>query len=526
MKQEAYLATGREMRLLDRTAIEDFGLPGVVLMENAAQSIFRAVMAQWMEWPADPRVAILIGPGQNGGDGWALARIFSAHGFQVLCYLAKLDGTEISGDAAVNYKVARRLGLPVTELKSDGPWPEWEKIDLLIDALFGTGLDRPLTGPAAAVLASAAKAKTERGPRLRVAAVDIPSGLSGDDGRLWGPPLAADLTVTLGAPKIGLYLGDGPELSGRIVVGDIGLTPEMFARSEPHGLLAGPDTLAQYLPPRAPDGHKGVFGHVLLAGGAKGKTGALVLAALGAARSGAALVTALHPASLAPIYESKLTEVMTLELPEDGPGELSESAGDLILEYAPGRQALAIGPGLGLNDGAALTVWRVAEAAEVPLVFDADALTHLDGRLEILRSRPSVILTPHPGEAARLLNTTTAEIQADRLGAAKKIAERSGSVVVLKGRHTIIAEPSGKFYLNPSGGPHMAVGGSGDLLTGLSAGLLARKVPAFQAAALAVYVHGRAADLARAEFGPYGLLPGDFARKIPAVFGEMEAAGR
>ena len=522
-----YLATSSEMKMLDRIAIDRFGLPGIVLMENASQNIIRAALEFFYQdrsdWPPLTRVIVLAGPGQNGGDGWALARLFAARGFSVSSYLVKAGERGVAGDAAINLEVVRKMGLSVEVIGAESdPLPDWSQADLVIDAIFGTGLDRKIEGPAARVLQSLGSAKNILDQKLRVLAVDLPSGLSGDSGELLGPPLTADLTVTLGAPKIGLYLKKGPEVAGKIMVGDIGLTPQMLALAPPQGRLSGPDELWPYLPERPLDGHKGVFGHVLLAGGAQGKTGALVLAAQGAARSGAALVTALHPASLGTIYESKLTEVMTRELPEDEPGQLSEAAGDLILEYGPGRQALALGPGLGLGEGAVRTVRKVVEGlTALPLVLDADALTALAGDLESLKNQPAAVLTPHPGEAARLLNCSSADIQNDRLGAARQIAVLSGAVTVLKGRHTIIAEPEGNFYLNPNGGPHLAVGGSGDLLTGLIVGLLGQGLPPFQAAALGVWVHGRAGDLAAAELGPFGLTPSDVLERLPRVWREL-----
>ncbi|MDR1045765.1 MAG: NAD(P)H-hydrate dehydratase [Candidatus Adiutrix sp.] len=519
-----YLATSAEMKALDRLAIERFGLPGIVLMENAARSVFRAALDFWPDWPASPRVMILAGPGQNGGDGWVLARLFSAAGFQVQGFLVKPAGREVTGEAAVNLAVAQKMGLDISKVAGESQLPDFGRADLIVDALFGTGLGRRLSGPAALALKSAGEAKAARGPRLRVLAVDLPSGLSGDSGELWGPPLPADLTVTLGAPKVGLYLREGPALSGRIVVGDIGLTPQMLAQAPPRGRLSDPEELRPFLPERPLDGHKGSFGHVLLAGGARGKTGALVLAARGAARSGAALVTALHPASLGPVYEEKLTEAMTLELPEDEPGELSAEAGDLILDYFSERQALALGPGLGLGEGAAQTVLKVVKGSRWPLVLDADALTHLAGQLKILKPLKNLVLTPHPGEAARLLASSAQMIQSDRLGAAREMAELSGAVVLLKGRHSLIVEPGGRFFLNPNGGPHLAVGGSGDLLTGLLAGLLAQGAPAFEGAALAAWVHGRAGDICAEELGPCGLTPDDVARRLPRVWRELRGS--
>jgi NAD(P)H-hydrate epimerase len=516
-----HLTTSAEMRALDRLAIEKFGLPEVVLMENAAQGLARAALEHWALRPGS-HIFILAGPGQNGGDGLALARIFSGHGFAPQVFLVKDSARNPGGAAGVNLAVVRNLDLPLTIIENEtAALPTWAEADLVVDALFGTGLDRPLTGPAARILASLSQAKKDLGDRLKILAVDLPSGLSGDNGRWWGPPCPADLTVTLGFPKMGLYLGQGPEAAGKIVVGDIGLTPAMWALARPQGRLSDLEEMRAPSPTRPLTGHKGGFGHVLLAGGAQGRTGALVLAAQGALRSGAALVTVLHPASLGAVYEAKLTEAMTLELPEERPGELAAEAGEVILRYAQGRQALLLGPGMGLGNEAATAVRRVVEAAEIPLVLDADALTALAGQPELTKGRPKVVLTPHPGEAARLLGLNPADIQADRLGMARSLAERSGAVVILKGHNSLICEPEGRFCLNPTGGSHLAVGGSGDLLAGLLAGLLAQGLEPWPAAALAAWVHGRAGDLIRTELGPWGLTPTEFAAALPRIWAEL-----
>ncbi len=518
-----YLVNSTEMRAIDNRAISDYGLPGIVLMENAAQGVFRAIMDYWPKWCGSTRghspcAFVLAGPGQNGGDGWALARILAAHGFKVRTFFVANKGQEVRGDAAVNLAIVKRLPLPVEDAgEAVIPWGE---ADLVVDAIFGTGLARPLSGPAAEVLTSLTSAKKELGPKLRLVAVDVPSGLSADTGELFGPAGPVDLTVTLGLPKVGLYLQKGPEISGEIVLGDIGATPEMIG--SPPGRLATKALAATHLPPRPKAGHKGTFGHTLLVGGAAGKTGALVLAALGALRSGTGLVTALHPLSLAPIYETKLTEAMTGGLPEESPGELDGNAGETILKHCADRQALALGPGLGLNDGARETVLAVGRKCPIPLVIDADALTHLQGQLTELKAS-AVVLTPHPGEAARLLASTIVDVQNDRLGAARKLAALSGAVVVLKGQHTITAQASGEYILNTTGGPYLGVGGSGDLLTGLIAGLLAQGLPPFTAAWLGVWLHGRAADLAAQTLGSRGILPGDMVKLWPQVWQELSS---
>ena len=520
-----YLGTSGEMKALDRLAIDSFGLPGIVLMENAARSIYQESLQFWPKWPNQPAVALLIGPGQNGGDGWALARIFSAVGFAVQCFLIKRKDQDIRGDAAINYAVAQKLSIPIEVIsESETEIPDWRQYDLIIDALFGTGLDRTISNPAARILESLAATKLNfpGGDKLRILAVDLPSGLSGDTGELWGPPLAADLTVTLGLPKVGLYLGHGPALAGEVRVGDIGLVPSMINQIPPQGRLVDIGELLPHLPRRPADGHKGTFGRVFLAGGSQGHTGALVLSAMGAARSGAGLITALHPASLSPIYGAKLTEAMSLELPEEAPGEVSAQAGASIVQYASQGNALGIGPGFGLGEGATRAVRQVMDNSTLPLVLDADALTHLatfSGPTNFAQRQ--VILTPHPGEAARLLGVSNHQIQKDRLGAARAIASQREAVVILKGQNSLIVEPSGQFYLNPNGGPHLAVGGSGDLLTGLTTGLLAQKMPAFQAATLAAWLHGRAGDLARASLGPCGLTPFEVAQFIPKAWQEL-----
>jgi len=311
-------------------------------------------------------------------------------------------------------------------------------------------------------------------------------------------------------------------VTGEIIVGDIGLTPTMLESAPPLGRLSDLAEMRVFLPARPLAGHKGTFGHALLAGGARGRTGALVLAAEGALRSGVGLVSVLHPASLGPIFETKLTEAMTLELPEEQPGELAAEAGEVILSYAKNRQALLLGPGLGLGPEVEKAVFRVIEAAEIPLVLDADALTALAKRPELPRSCPSqAVLTPHPGEAARLLGCQTADIQTGRLGAVRALAKLTGAVVILKGHHSLIVEPEGRFFLNPTGGAHLAVGGSGDLLAGLTTGLLAQGLPPWPAATLAAWLQGRAGDMARAELGPRGLTPSEFVQRLPRAWTEL-----
>ncbi|MDR2367439.1 MAG: NAD(P)H-hydrate dehydratase [Deltaproteobacteria bacterium] len=511
-----YVTTSQESRLLDRVAMDEFGLPGIVLMENAARSTLRAALEFWPDLAKGTHgVLVLAGPGQNGGDGFVLARLLSALGHAVDCRLVRKPGREPTGDALVNYGLLKKLGLGVRVIESaDDPLPDFDRYGLVIDAIFGTGLDRPLEGQAARVLAAAAGRR-----RFRVLAVDLPSGLSADSGEAGPGVLRADLTVSLGTLKFGLFLGRGPELCGQVRLGDIGLCPAMFGRARPGAEALDGRYAASLVPERPGGGHKGTFGHAVICGGSSGKTGALVLAALGAQRSGCGLVTAAHPASLATILEAKLTSAMTLALPESLPGEFSAKAADVLTDFMAGREALALGPGLGLGQEAQRLALDLATGLEKPLVLDADALTALAGKAGVLASaRGPRVITPHPGEAGRLLGLGAGQIQADRPGAARALAGMTGAVVVLKGRHTLVAGPGGELLVNLTGGPVLGTGGTGDLLTGLTAGLLAQGLGPFGAAALAVHLHGLAADLASSGLTDRGLFPTEILAHVPGAW--------
>ncbi|MDR1050191.1 MAG: NAD(P)H-hydrate dehydratase [Deltaproteobacteria bacterium] len=522
MRQNLYIATSAESRELDRVAMVDYGLAGLVLMETAARSIWREALDFWPDLKTEARrILVLAGPGQNGGDGWVLARLFSSAGHKVECRLVRKPGANPSGDAAPNHALARRLGIPVSVMESDqDPLPRFSDYDLVVDALFGTGLDRPLSGQAARALVEAANY-----PRtFRVLAADLPSGLSGDTGAAGPEVLRADLTVTLGTYKWGLFLGRGPELSGEVRLGDIGLCPQMTARAEPRARLTDAALARTFAPPRPPAGHKGTFGHALIIGGSPGKSGALALAALGAQRSGCGLITAAHPAALAHVMETKLTSAMTLALPEDSPGALSEKAAPEVREFMsrPGAKAAALGPGLGLGEARKKLVLDLAAGLDGPLVLDADALTLLAGDPGVLARSPAPrILTPHPGEAGRLLSVSAGEVEADRPGSVRKLAALTGAVVLLKGRRTLVCGPEGSVLMNSTGGPALATGGSGDLLTGIVAGLLAQGAPPLEAAALGAWLHGAAADLASSGTGGRGVLPTEIQARLPEAWGRL-----
>lgn len=510
------LLTAAAMREVDRRAIEELGVPGAVLMENAALGVVEAMTARF---PRVERVSIVCGPGNNGGDGLAVARHLLARGYQVRVALAD-GGRALSGDAALQLRILEAIGLAPLRLAADEepePLVAWlAGGELLVDALFGTGLSRPLAGWAGRLVEALDRLPI---PRL---AVDIPSGLDGDRPEVPGPVLRADLTVTFAAPKVALVLPPASGLVGELVVSDLGI-PGWLVDEAPGGLhlLCG-DELAAALPPRPPESHKGSFGHLLLAAGSPGKAGAAILAARAAVAGGAGLVTVATPAPLAATVELGSLESMTLALPATGSGSLALAGLDLLLAAAEARDAVALGPGFGEEPEARELARRFSLACPRPLVIDADGINAWAGQPERLRERRApTVLTPHPGELARLLGRDLAEVRSDRLGAVTRAVEATGAFVVLKGHRSLVATPDGEIHVNPTGGPAMASGGSGDVLTGLLGALLAQQVEPGTAAALAVHLHGLAGDLAAAELGGPAVPAAELVRFLPKAFAEL-----
>jgi hydroxyethylthiazole kinase-like uncharacterized protein yjeF len=507
------LVGAAEMRALDRHTIEKLGVPGELLMECAGRLV--AAVAESERAPAG-RVLLFCGPGNNGGDGLVAARQLHLRGVPVLAVLAA-DPARLRGDAARNLERAERVGVPFAGSR----WRA-EPGDVLVDALFGTGLARALEGEAAALVRRIAAAR----PSARVVAVDLPSGLDADTGQPLGPCAAADVTVTLSLPKRGLALEPGRALSGRVVVGRIGIADEAPGLALPVSLLTRRGAGA-LLPARPADGHKGSFGHVLVAAGSRGKTGAAALAAEGAARTGAGLVTIACPAGSNAVLEVKCTEAMTAPLPDTPEGELAAAAAEPLLALAGERDALALGPGVGRGPGARALVRRVALGARVPLVLDADGLVAFAGEPEALSARRGpAVLTPHPGECGALLGLEPGEVNRDRIGVALQLAARSGAVVLLKGAATVVAEPGGRVRVNPTGGPVLATGGTGDVLAGVVAALLAQGLAPFDAAAAGAFLHGAAGDRLAARVGGSGALAGDLAGELPAAAASLRSAAR
>ncbi len=493
--------TGAEMQAIDRDAIERLRIPGHTLMETAGRAVAEAIARHY----ADSRQPLVVcGAGNNGGDGYVIARVLAEQARGVVpCVLEVAHVKSQSPEAKANRDLLASAGVELRRAESGADVAQaLAGRDLVVDAVFGVGLARPIDGRLADVLRALATSG------LPCVAVDLPSGLSSETGRALGVALDADLVVTFGLPKLGLALHPS---RARILVADIGLPAESVARAgvRQHVLTrAGARAL---LPPRPIDGHKGTFGHVLVVGGSVGKTGAVLLAARGALRAGAGLVSVAAPRALHPLYAGALAEAMVVVLdaaPGDalGPGQL-----EALLAALETRDALVLGPGLGQSPESVALARALLARARTPAVVDADALNAFAGDLAALRSDAPRILTPHPGEAARLLARTTAEVQSDRPEAARALARASGAIAVLKGARTVVAAPDGALCVNPTGGPGLAAGGSGDVLAGVLGALLGQGRAPWDAARLGVYLHGLAGDL-----GPrVGGLASELADRIP-----------
>ena len=504
------LNTG-QMREADRRTIEDIGIPSIVLMENAGRQAVAAMEAAFETLGAS-RVAVLCGRGSNGGDGFVIARTLAQRGVDATVFLLG-SVAEIKGDARINLEVLGRLGITVVEITSAQEWElhftEISECDVVVDAILGTGFRGRLTGLLETVVADV----NELG--APIVAIDLPTGMSADSPELTGEAVEATMTVTLAAPKIPLVFPPADARAGDLVIADIGIPLPLIDELEgPHLELLTRDRMRGILPARAAESHKGDFGRVLIVAGSFGKTGAAHLAALGALRSGAGLVTIATPRSCVPILASMAPEYMTVPLEETPSGTVDFSALDRVLELP--ADVIAVGPGLGQEPSTAAFVHGLLERAGVPIVLDADAINAFTGEPERLAGRDGleVIITPHPGEMARLLGTGIDAVQADRLGQARAFAAAHRLHVVLKGHRTIVAGPDGRSFVNLTGNAGMATGGTGDLLTGMIAAWVAQLLDAEAACKLSVYLHGTAGDLAERDEGQAALMASDIALRL------------
>lgn len=510
--------TARAMQAADRAAIRG-GVPSLELMESAARSLVNELSGRFPGWR---RVVVVCGPGNNGGDGLAAARLLAGRGIAASVFTLN-DPTAYRGDPAENARRARTHGLDLNALSSRGGRKALADAlggaDGVVDALFGTGLSRPVTGPAAAVV------RAVNASGRPVVAADLPSGLSADTGALLGVCVRADLTVAFGAPKLCHVFFPARQFCGIVAVADIDIPRAALARAAGKLWLVEAADVRRLLPPRRLDAHKADFGRLAVIAGSRGKAGAAVLCARAALRAGAGLVTVFCPESLESVVVSSLPEAMTHGL-EEKRGALAGRASRAILEALGGFDAAVIGPGLGTSSGTVAVVEQLARKTAIPLVGDADFLNAFAGRPAALSRRGApTVLTPHPGEAGRLLGLSGRSVQADRAKAAAALARASRAVVVLKGAGTLTAAPDGLLAANPTGTPLLATAGSGDVLAGAIGALLAGGMGASEAAIAAVYLHGAAGELLAARLGDAGLLTAELADALPLARKALCTAG-
>ncbi|UCF31808.1 MAG: NAD(P)H-hydrate dehydratase [bacterium] len=495
------IVTPRQMQEIDQRAIRTIGIPSLVLMENAGAAVVDIIERRVSRERLN--ISVMCGTGNNGGDGMVVGRHLSERGHEVMVYLTA-PRAQYRGDAGTQLRILSRMGIPVTVLSTarslERARRRFEESDVAVDALFGTGLEREVAG-----LFAEAVAVINACPGL-VAAVDIPSGINGQSGLPMGASVTADVTVTLAFPKPGLLLFPGADHAGEVVVADIGIPGAASDGVPPDGWVVGTGVIHDAFPGRWENTHKGTYGHLLVCSGSSGKAGAGILAAMAALRAGAGLVTLAVPSSYSHHIDSSIPEVMTAPLPETSDGTLSKSGTMALRSLIGERDALAIGPGLSMNEETSELVRDVLSWSGFPAVVDADALNAIGGDLESLRKRgEQTVLTPHPGEMARLMGMETPAVQEDRIGTALRCSRRSNCVVVLKGARTVVASPDGTYHINLTGNPGMATAGTGDVLTGIIGALLARGVDTVTSALASVYLHGSAGDRASEEATEHGM---------------------
>lgn len=517
--------TSTQMREFDRLTIEDLGVPGEVLMDRAGRGVADVVREiisfSGISRGLDPKVLLVAGSGNNGGDAFVAARYLNEHGFDVELLLAAGEG-KVRGDALVQLDRMKATGVEPVNMTDESSWKtRTGQYDpgsvIVVDGVLGTGISGPVKGAAA----HAVRFINQVGAGNPVVSIDVPSGMNADTGMADGDAVVADYTVTMGFPKRGLLLGT--ENVGSVKVLDIGI---------PHNLLDGiradlelnaEREIAGMMRRRGHCSHKGIYGHVLIVGGAPGYSGAVGMAAMSALRSGAGLVTVLAPASIAGVVAGMVPEAMVHPGDDTESGSLSDDCLELWGMDLRSFDAILIGPGMTTHEDSARLVRQIVSGDRGPIVVDADALNVCAGETGVL-SNKDVILTPHPGEMARLLGISVDKVQEDRVAAARSLAEKTGAVTVLKGAGTVVLAPGMAPMINMTGNPGMATGGSGDVLGGLMAGLVAQGMELADAARAAVYIHGRAGDIAALVNSQAAMITSDIIRMFPPVF--LELTGR
>lgn len=512
------VVTPDEMKIIDKTAIDEFGIPGIVLMENAALGVVSEIVKILGDVPGKYAI-VLAGKGNNGGDAFAVARHLFNMGARLSVHvLAKL--ADISGDAKTNLDILLKMGIEVNEVTRDehidGIKDSLKFTHVVVDGLLGTGLKGEVKGVMAGIIG------VVNDSCVPVVAVDIPSGVNGETGKISSACIKAKTTVTFGFPKLGQLIHPGCEYVGDLKTLDIGIPRAAVKADKIKTCFIDLDFVKQLIPKRKPDTNKGTYGRVLIVAGSRGMTGAACLTGGAALRAGAGLVYMAAPTSLLPIYAVSLVEALTIPLEDENKGYITKESVHEILGKLESLDVAAVGPGLSSGDEIKAVVYSIIKSSKVPIVLDADGINVLAKDLSVLKDlKTQMVITPHPGEMARLIGTSVKEVQEDRVNIARAFSKKWGLITVLKGSRTVIASPNGEIYINATGNPGMSTGGSGDVLTGIIASLIGQGLKPIDAAIAGVYLHGVCGDNIVQRKGEHGLIAGDLLQEIPNVIFEI-----
>lgn len=508
------LVTSDTMKKLDRITIEQYGIPGLTLMERAGKGAF-ALLEKYFARDLEKGIAVVAGGGNNGGDGFVVARYAHEKGLRTEVFLL-VDQESLKGDALENFnRIKNSVRVEnISDSKTEEDLVEKLKsFGCVIDAIFGTGFRGNVEGIHKKVISAINRSNK------KVLAIDIPSGLNPDTGEVMGIAVKANVTATFGLPKVGQFLGNAREFTGTVEVIDIGIPEKLIEEEAGDGEVFTLSDARRIIKRRQWNAHKGNFGHLLIIAGSPGKTGAAVLTSEGALRAGAGLVTLAVPSSLNPVFEVKTTEAMTIPVRDNGKGIFIQESIRAVEKALDGKDAVAIGPGIGTQKETVAFLKKLLEIITVPVVIDADGLNCLANFTEKLKKlKIPVILTPHPGEMARLSGEKIEKINNNRIKSAIEFSNKYRSVLLLKGALSVTADNGRCWTINPTGNPGMATGGMGDVLTGVIGSLLAQGISPYDSARLGAFVHGWAGDTLVSEYGPFGYKAIEVANKIPLLW--------
>ncbi|MDR1159690.1 MAG: NAD(P)H-hydrate dehydratase [Syntrophomonadaceae bacterium] len=513
------IPTVAQMQNIDKNASREYDIPGIILMENAGLKVVE-VIKEILPALSNKRIVVLAGKGNNGGDGFVIARHLHNHGAKVVTFLLG-DPESLPKDAKRNYTILNKIKAQIWLLSNEHNLDKLQlallKADLVVDAIYGIGFKGAVREFEAKVIKAVNKSK------IPVVAVDVPSGVETDSGSVIGEAIKATQTVTFALPKLGLLVEPGSEYAGRLTIADISIPTDLLVDENIKTNLLTEKLVQTFIKTRPREVYKGSFGHLLAIGGSMGMSGAITMTAQAALKIGAGVITAAVPEAVAGIVAGHSPEIMTLPLPQTSDAQISTAAVPQLINFLSKATVCTIGPGMGRYPEAYDIVSLILKESDLPVVIDADALNALKDDISMVTNRSApVVLTPHPGEFSTLTGLSTTRIQSDRIGTAREFAQKWGVILVLKGNKTIIALPSGEAFMNLTGNPGMATAGSGDVLTGIIGGLIAQNLEVSSAALVGVYVHGAAGDLGVLSQGQRGLVAGDLIKYLPQVIKVFE----